>query len=175
MGLILGGGCLRVSCQDAHRQNDDIKWLVKKKWLVKVKESESEVAQSCPSLWLRGLQPTRLLCPWDFSGKNTGVGCCFLLQGIFPTQGSNPGLLCCRQMQADTLTSESPGKPKMVSRVVQFIYMCLCWLLIGVDHDLVICPPPFFLLLFLLLCYPPLLTIRHTHTHTHTHTFSLSY
>ena len=50
MGLILGGGCLRVSCQDAHRQNDDIKWLVKKKWLVKVKESESEVAQSCPSL-----------------------------------------------------------------------------------------------------------------------------
>ena len=33
--------------------------------------------------------PTRLLCPWDFPGKNTGVGCHFLLQGIFPTQGSN--------------------------------------------------------------------------------------
>ena len=29
-------------------------------------------------------------CPWDFLGKNTGVGCCFLLQGIFPTQGSKP-------------------------------------------------------------------------------------
>ena len=41
-----------------------------------------------------GLQPARLLCPWDFSGKNTGVGCCALLQGIFPTQGSNPRLLC---------------------------------------------------------------------------------
>ena len=39
------------------------------------------------------LQPARLLCPWDFPGKNTGVGCHFLLQGIFPTQGSNPGLL----------------------------------------------------------------------------------
>ena len=29
------------------------------------------------------------LCPWHFPGKNTGVGCYFLLQGIFPTQGSN--------------------------------------------------------------------------------------
>ena len=36
-----------------------------------------------------GLQPTRLLCPWDFPGNNTAVGCHFLLQGIFPTQGSN--------------------------------------------------------------------------------------
>ena len=34
-----------------------------------------------------GLKPTRLLCPWDFPGKNTGVGCHFLPQGIFPTQG----------------------------------------------------------------------------------------
>ena len=41
---------------------------------------------------------TRLLCPWDFLGKSTGVGCHFLLQGIFPTQGSNPGLPHCRQM-----------------------------------------------------------------------------
>ena len=40
-----------------------------------------------------GLQPTRLLCPWDFPSKNTGVGCHFLLQGIFLSQGSNPRLL----------------------------------------------------------------------------------
>ena len=38
-------------------------------------------------------QPTRLLCPWDFPGKNTGVGSHFLLQAIFPIQGSNPSLL----------------------------------------------------------------------------------
>ena len=44
-----------------------------------------------------GLQPTRLLHPWDFPGKSTGVGCHFLLQGIFPIQGLNPGLLHCRQ------------------------------------------------------------------------------
>ena len=37
------------------------------------------------------------LCPWDFPGKITGVGCHCLLHGIFPTQGSNPGLPHCRQ------------------------------------------------------------------------------
>ena len=34
------------------------------------------------SLRAHGLQPTKLLCPWDFLGKNTGVGCHFLLQGM---------------------------------------------------------------------------------------------
>ena len=48
------------------------------------------------SLWPHGLWPARLLHPWDFPGKNTGVGCQFLLQGIFPTQGLNPCLLHCR-------------------------------------------------------------------------------
>ena len=38
-----------------------------------------------------------LLRPWDSPGKNTGVGCHFLLQEIFPTQGSNPGLPHCGQ------------------------------------------------------------------------------
>ena len=41
--------------------------------------------------------PPRLLHPWDFLGKSTGVGCHFLFQGIFPIQGSNLGLLHCRQ------------------------------------------------------------------------------
>ena len=45
------------------------------------------------SLQPRGLWSTRLLCPWDSPGKNTGVGDYALLQGIFPTQGSNPRLL----------------------------------------------------------------------------------
>ena len=44
------------------------------------------------SLQSRGLQPARLLCPWDSPDKNTGVGCHALLQGIFPTQGLIPGL-----------------------------------------------------------------------------------
>ena len=45
-----------------------------------------------------GLQPPRLFPPWDFPGKSTGMGCHFLLQGIFPTQGLNPGLPHCRKI-----------------------------------------------------------------------------
>ena len=59
------------------------------------------------SLWPRGLQPTRLLRPWDSPGKNTGVGCHFLLQGIFPTQGSSLHLA----WRVDSLPLEPPGKP----------------------------------------------------------------
>ena len=44
----------------------------------------------------------------DSPGKNTGVDCYALLQGILPTQGLNPGLLLCRQI---LLPSEPPGKP----------------------------------------------------------------
>ena len=44
-----------------------------------------------------GLESTRLLCLWDFPGKNTGMGCHFILQGIFLTQGWIPVLLHCRQ------------------------------------------------------------------------------
>ena len=40
-----------------------------------------------------GLQPARLLCPWDSPGKNPGVGCHVLLQGIFPTQGLSLGFI----------------------------------------------------------------------------------
>ena len=50
-------------------------------------ESSSKTdARVRDSLALHGLQPARLLCPWDFPGKNIGMGCHFLLQGIFPTQ-----------------------------------------------------------------------------------------
>ena len=56
------------------------------------------VTQSCPTLQPHELQPTRILCLWNSPGKNTGVGCHFLLQRIFLTQGLNPGLLHCRQM-----------------------------------------------------------------------------
>ena len=55
---------------------------------MKVK-SESEVAQSCPTLSNpMDYSLTRLLCPWDFPGKSTGVGCHCLLQGLlFPSPG----------------------------------------------------------------------------------------
>ena len=53
----------------------------------------------------------RLFSVWDFSGKNTGVGCRFLLQGIFPTEGSNPPLLSLLHWQANYLPLVPPGKP----------------------------------------------------------------
>ena len=57
------------------------------------------VAQSSPTLCnTMELQPARLLCPWNSPGKNTGVGCQALLQGIYPTQGSNLGLSHCRHV-----------------------------------------------------------------------------
>ena len=55
------------------------------------------VAESYLTLRPPGLQPDRFLCPWNFSGKNTEVGWHSLLQGIFPAQGRNLGLLHCRR------------------------------------------------------------------------------
>ena len=56
------------------------------------------VAQLCLTLQSQGVRPVRSLCPWAFPGKNTGVGCHFLLQVIFLTQRLNLGLLHCRQI-----------------------------------------------------------------------------
>ena len=67
------------------------------------------VAQLCPNLCdPMNCSPPGSSVHGDSPGKNTGAGCHALLQGIFPTQGSNLGLLHCRQI---FLPSESPGKP----------------------------------------------------------------
>ena len=55
------------------------------------------------SLQSHGLQPTRLLCPWNVPGENTGAGSHVFLQGIFPTQGSSLRLSCLMHWQADSL------------------------------------------------------------------------
>ena len=97
------------------------------------------------SLRPHGLQPTWLLCPWNFPGKSTGVGCHFLLQGISPTQGSNLGLPHCRQMLyhlshqgsprilewvlfpspggPDPLPAELQGKPLCLSTLSQVLFI----------------------------------------------------
>ena len=58
----------------------------------------------CPPL----CDPTRLLCPWNYPGKNTGVGNHSLLQGIFPTQRLNPSLLHCGQILYHLRHQRSP-------------------------------------------------------------------
>ena len=72
---------------------------------------ESKITNTCilsHSVMFKSLRPARFLWPWDFPGKNTGVDCHFLLQGIFLTQGWNPHLL---YWQADSLPPVPPGKP----------------------------------------------------------------
>ena len=64
------------------------------------------------SLLSHALKAARLLCPWDFPGKNTRMGCHFLLQGIFLTQGLNP---CLLPWQADSLPLSHLGSPVKVS------------------------------------------------------------
>ena len=67
------------------------------------------MAKLCPTLLQHhGLGPARLLCPWDFPGKNTGVDCHFLLQGKLP----NPGIkLKSPALAGGFFTNMPPGKP----------------------------------------------------------------
>jgi len=73
-------------------------------------------AQSCPTLCdpMNCSPPTRLLCPWNSPGKNTGMGCHFLLQRIFPTQGSNLCLLHVLHSQADSLPLSHLESPSLL-------------------------------------------------------------
>ena len=58
---------------------------------------------------------TRLLCPWDSPGKNTGVGCCTLLQESFPTQGSNPTSLMSPALAGASFTTRKPPRKLRIS------------------------------------------------------------
>ena len=72
------------------------------------------VAQSCPILCdPMDVQPTRLLCPWNFPCKDTGVGCHTPLQKIFPIQGTKPGLL---HWQVDSLSSQ-PSQERVKTEI----------------------------------------------------------
>ena len=72
-------------------------------------ESESR------SVISNSLQPHGLYSPWKSPGQNTGVGSLPLLQGIFPTQGSNPSLPHCRQILCQLSHNGSPGMLKWVA------------------------------------------------------------
>ena len=109
------------------------------------------VIQSCLTLQPHGLYPARLLCPWDSPGKNTGVGCHALLQGIFPTQGSNPGLPHCKRILYQ-LKEAKPSKssrelvtipwhlmksvPKVTKQMVNIVIYTQQWLLLFSPADI---------------------------------------
>ena len=82
------------------------------------------VAQLYPTLCdPMDCSPPVFLCPWDFPGKNTGVGWHALLQGVFPTQGLNPLLL---HWQVGTLPLALPGKPQLQFSSVAQLCPTLC-------------------------------------------------
>ena len=83
---------MQVCLLREHKIHKSSKRPQSKKFAVEIGSWNMESSMS-DSLRPHGLQPTRLLCPWNFLGNSTGVDCHFLLQGIFPTQGSNPCLL----------------------------------------------------------------------------------
>ena len=92
------------------------------KWNHTVYNLWVKVAQSCPTL-----QPHGLYSPWHSPGQNTGVDSLSLLQGIFPTQGLNPGLPHYRQILYQVSLKGSPRilewvkvKVKSLSRVRLF-------------------------------------------------------
>ena len=79
-------------------------------------ESESETC----SVVSNSLLPHGLYSPCNSPGQNTGVGSCSLLQGIFPTQGSNPGL---PTLQADSLPAEPQGKPRSMWEMLNILFI----------------------------------------------------
>ena len=87
-------------------------------------ESEIEVAQLGSTLC--DPMDTRLLCPWNFPGKNTRVGCHVLLRGIFPTQGLNPCLLQLLYWQADSLPLSHLGSllTSITSPISNLLFYC---------------------------------------------------
>ena len=92
---------------------------VGKTWWLGNPPSRCMYSQSCLTVWLPQLLPTRLLCPQDCPGKNTGVGCHFLLQEIFLTQGLNPPVLHLLQCQVDALPLYRLGSPSLNLYTVQ--------------------------------------------------------
>ena len=65
-------------------------------------------------------------CPWDFPGKNTGAGCHFLLQGIFPNQGWNSCLLHCRWILYHWATGECMSGPMQFKAIVEMSTGVIC-------------------------------------------------
>ena len=70
-----------------------------------VKSVSCSLVSDSATVWTVATRPP---CPWDCPGKNAGVGCHSLLQGIFPTQRSNPGLLHCSRLFTIWATKDVP-------------------------------------------------------------------
>ena len=128
--------------------------------MVKVKSVSHSVVSY--SLRLHRLQPARLLCPWDSPGKNTGEGCHALLQGIFPIQGKNTGLLHCRQIlyhlsHQGSMVGDSEERRKRFMRDA-LVRILVSFMGLHIPTSLFsspFCHSPFFLFLLCILSFLP--------------------
>ena len=98
--------------------------------------SEKLVTQLC--LILCDPMDCRFLCPWNSPGKNTGVGSHSFLQGIFPTQGSKPGLLHCRQILYHLSHQRSPSKLKLPLSLTTLNYLTKCTCLLSLPQYMLV-------------------------------------
>ena len=89
-------------------------------WAIHLVHVSIYCERESPSVVSNSLQPHGLYSPWNSPGQNTGIGSCFLLPGIFPTQGSNRGLLHCRILYQ--LSHE--GGPLYIVLFIMFYYLC---------------------------------------------------
>ena len=122
----MGEGCgvkefMDWKCIEERRYDDGYNWHV------------YACSQLCPTLFNPMDEPVSLLCPWDFPNKNPGMGCHFLPQGIFPTQGSNPPLLWllyCRPIFYLWATWEA----QHLCNILQFTVWFLCFIFYNLNQ-----------------------------------------
>ena len=93
--------CGHLSHQKEDWESGQLRFNVStRKWPRRLRKGRSVMSDS--------LQPHRLYSPWNSPGQNTGVGRLSLLQEIFPTQGSNPGLPHCKRILSQLSHKGSP-------------------------------------------------------------------
>ena len=89
---------------------------------LKILYRKENVTQLC----LNGLESARCLCPWNFPGKNTGVGSYSLFQGIFLTQGLNPIPLHCSQILYHLSHQGNLCVGNKQCEVLRMVLLCTC-------------------------------------------------
>ena len=98
------------TCSELVMETTEIGEDLKKTMTFKVDLKWTRISISNHALRTHAHLCPNFVTPWDFPGKSTGVGCHFLLLGIFPTQGSSPHLL---HWQADSLLLSHQGSPSV--------------------------------------------------------------
>ena len=111
-----------------------LKMMISKRHL-ELRSTQTQPSESeSRSVITDSLQPHGLYSPWNSLGQNTGVGSLSLLQGSFPTQGSNPNILHCRQILYQLSHKGNPDSTKIHSNILGIPYLLSLFLLSGMQR-----------------------------------------